>query len=257
MKQGDVLFPILFSVYIDALLTRLKHSGYGCMVGHVYCGAFAYADDIAFVAPTTHALKAVCYICTNFAHEYDVQLNTAKCQLIKYGESDDVPFYFNGMLIEYIRHGFHLGHSIGRVTHCYMVRDVARDCLTHLNGILANFNYCDLQTKYRLFVSYCTSYYGSCLWDLQHKLVDVFYTTWRKAIRRLFGLPRNAQCNLLPLVAACLPIHSQLLNRCANFLNSCLNSNNCILKLLSSLALQGSGSQMANNCNLIKNVFQN
>ena len=58
-----------------------------------------------------------------------------------------------------------------------MVRDVARDFLMHLNGILANFNYCDLQTKYRIFVSYCTSYYESCLWDLQHKLVDVFYTT--------------------------------------------------------------------------------
>ena len=100
--------------------------------------------------------------------------------------------------------------------------------ITHLNGILANFNHCDLQTKYRIFVSYCTSYYGSCLWDLQHRLVGVFYTTWRKAIRRLFGLPRNAHCNMLPLVAACLPIQSQLLNRCANFVNSCLNSNTSI-----------------------------
>ena len=61
---------------------------------------------------------------------------------------------------------------------------------------------------------------------------------------------------MLPLVAACLPIQSQLLNRCANFVNSCLNSNNSILKLLSSLALQGSGSQMANNCNLIKSVYR-
>ena len=91
--------------------------------------------------------------------EYDIQFNTAKCQLIKYGESDDVPFYFNGTLIEYVRHGVHIGHSIGPVTHCYMVRDVARDFVTHMNGILANFNYCDLQTKYRLFVSYCTSTY--------------------------------------------------------------------------------------------------
>ena len=33
-----------------------------------------------------------------------------------------------------------------------MVRDVARDFLTHLNGILANFNYCDLQTKFRLYI---------------------------------------------------------------------------------------------------------
>ena len=127
VKQGGVLSPILFSLYIDELLTRLKHSGYGCMVGYVYCGAFAYADDIALVASTTHALKAMCDICTNFAHEYDIQFNTAKCQLIKYGESDDVPFYFNGTLIEYVRHGVHIGHSIGPVTHCYMVRDVTRD----------------------------------------------------------------------------------------------------------------------------------
>ena len=35
VKQGGVLSPRLFSVYIDELLTRLKHSGYGCMVGHV------------------------------------------------------------------------------------------------------------------------------------------------------------------------------------------------------------------------------
>ena len=86
----------------------------------------------------------------------------------------------------------------------------------------------------------------------------MFYTTWGKAIRRLFGLPRNAHCNMLPLVATGLPIQSQLLNRCANFVNSCLNSNNSryILKLLSSLALQGSGSQMANNCNLIKSVYR-
>ena len=31
-------------------------------------------------------------------------------------------------------------------------------------------SHCDLQTKYSLFVSYCTSYYGSWLWDLQHRV---------------------------------------------------------------------------------------
>ena len=49
----------------------------------------------------------------------NVSWNTAKCQLIKYGEFDDIPFYFNGTLIEYERHGVYLGHSIGPVTHCY------------------------------------------------------------------------------------------------------------------------------------------
>ena len=42
VKQGGVLSPILFAIYIDELLTRLKCSGYGCMIGHIYCGAFGY-----------------------------------------------------------------------------------------------------------------------------------------------------------------------------------------------------------------------
>ena len=64
------------------------------MVGHVYCCAFAYADDIgltlALVPPTTHALKATCDIIIffiNYAHEYDFQFNTAKCQPIKMANS--------------------------------------------------------------------------------------------------------------------------------------------------------------------------
>ena len=46
VKQGGVLSPIPFAIYIDELLTLLKCSGYGCMIGHIYCGAFGYADDL-------------------------------------------------------------------------------------------------------------------------------------------------------------------------------------------------------------------
>ena len=63
--------------------------------------------------------------------------------------------------------------QLARLPIVIIVSYVARDCFTRLNGIIANFNYCDSQTKYRIFVSLCTSYHGSCLWDLQHKLVDL------------------------------------------------------------------------------------
>ena len=45
VKQDRVLSPILFSVYIDELLTRLGVSGFGCMIGHKYYGAIGYADN--------------------------------------------------------------------------------------------------------------------------------------------------------------------------------------------------------------------
>ena len=46
VKQGGVLSPILFSIYIDELLDRLRQSGYGCHIGNIFLGAVAYADDI-------------------------------------------------------------------------------------------------------------------------------------------------------------------------------------------------------------------
>ncbi len=34
VKQGGVLFPVLFAVYIDGLLNRLSKSGVGCYMGN-------------------------------------------------------------------------------------------------------------------------------------------------------------------------------------------------------------------------------
>jgi len=41
VKQGGVIRPILFCIYIDVLLARLKDSGFGCFIGLNYVGALA------------------------------------------------------------------------------------------------------------------------------------------------------------------------------------------------------------------------
>ena len=41
VKQGGVLSPIIFSVYIDGLLVRLHNSGVGCYVGMQFVAALA------------------------------------------------------------------------------------------------------------------------------------------------------------------------------------------------------------------------
>ena len=50
VKQGRVLPPILFSVYIDELLKRLKESEYGCYIGNTYFGALLNADDVTIMS---------------------------------------------------------------------------------------------------------------------------------------------------------------------------------------------------------------
>ena len=57
VKQGGVLSPILFSIYIDRLLILLKESGIGCHLNGTYCGALAYADDITISCPSRRGLN--------------------------------------------------------------------------------------------------------------------------------------------------------------------------------------------------------
>ena len=82
-------------------------------------------------------------------------------------------------------------------------------------------------------------------------VVEEFYTTWRKGIRKLFNLPVYTHCNMVPLLADCLPIHIQIMNQMVRFTHSCLKCNNTCLKMLSHLALQGSGSCMSKSFNYI------
>ena len=50
VRQGGVLSPILFTVYLDDLLSSLKN-GIGCHWDGLFVGAAFYADDIAPLAP--------------------------------------------------------------------------------------------------------------------------------------------------------------------------------------------------------------
>ena len=50
VRQGGVLSPVLFAVYLDGLLEELSDSGVGCYWGHMFAGALCYADDIVILA---------------------------------------------------------------------------------------------------------------------------------------------------------------------------------------------------------------
>ena len=224
------------------------------MIGHIYCSAFGYADDLSIVAPSFHALKMMSKICLAYAKEYDLKCNPSKCQLVKYGNSHkahNIPFYFDNVLVEYKDKAVHLGHTIGPKVHTEVIRDMSHDLTWRVNSVLAYFRFCNSNTKFELVMSYCTSFYGSCLLNLQDKSVDTFYVTWRKAIRRILGVPLKTLCKMLPLIANCLPIETQIISRMVKFVQGCIKSDKPSLKLLSDMALRGSGSHFSKSCNHI------
>ena len=84
MKQGGVISPILFIVYMVELLHYLSSSGVGCYI--VFCGSFGYADDVILLSPTLMSMNKLLNICERFAVEYDVLFNSKKNKLIVYNK---------------------------------------------------------------------------------------------------------------------------------------------------------------------------
>ena len=81
VKQGGVLSPILFTVYFDELLLKLKDSGYGCWIGNTFCGALTYADDVTLLSPTLTSVKLLLKVVESFGEEYFVKFNPSKQSL--------------------------------------------------------------------------------------------------------------------------------------------------------------------------------
>ena len=69
VKQGGVISPIFFSLYIDPLLEYLRISGYGCHMKGVYIGALSYADDITILSPSIRGLNGMLKIYHIFAEK--------------------------------------------------------------------------------------------------------------------------------------------------------------------------------------------
>ncbi len=52
IRQGGVISPALFCVYMDALLKMVEAEGFGCWIGNHYFGSVGYADDLKLLSPS-------------------------------------------------------------------------------------------------------------------------------------------------------------------------------------------------------------
>ena len=57
VRQGSVLSPLLFAVYLDGLLSELVECGVGCYWKNLFAECLCYADDIVLLAPCPSALR--------------------------------------------------------------------------------------------------------------------------------------------------------------------------------------------------------
>ena len=194
VRQGGVPSPILFTVYMDVLLTRLSSLGIGCYSGNHFVGSLCYADDIA---PSPAALRILLDECEKFACEFGLLFNAAKTQLICFGTNGKMPsphssFFFLGAKLVFAESVLHLGHLL----HCSLddtadVVRVTRDMCRKANYLLQTFSSCAPEVKTKLIETHCLSMYGAILWKIDCKQIKSFEIAYNNILRRVWRLPRQ------------------------------------------------------------------
>ena len=264
VKQGAVLSPILFCVYLDNLLILLSNSGIGCFIGRNFVGALAYADDIVLLAPTATALRKLITICESYANEYSITFNPdkTKCLIVPPVGCHchvDCNFFLNDKPITNVSSFTHLGHVISGNMLLIDRADVSLRCtdfIRQANNVLCYFKMLNSHVKYSLFQSFCNSFYGCEIWTLSDTKLDEISVKWRKALRRVWDIPQTTHCNLLPLISECLNIFDEICRRSYNFVVNCYNSKYSLIRNVATHSLCNIGcSVIGNNYAYFRNRF--
>ena len=85
VRQGGILSPVLFAIYMDTLIARLRSLGLGCRIFDSYYGCLLYADDILLLSHSVNAMRLMLAICEQFASEFDLKFNSSKSVAMRIG----------------------------------------------------------------------------------------------------------------------------------------------------------------------------
>jgi len=76
VRQGGILSPQLFAVYIDGVIRKLELSGCGCRLHGLFVGCILYDDDIILLAQTVSDLQKMFDICNDEISALDFYIST-------------------------------------------------------------------------------------------------------------------------------------------------------------------------------------
>ena len=75
IRQGGVLSPYLFAIYVDSLVNKVQSCGHGCYVRYTCVSFLLYANDILLLASSVSSLQLLLGVCEKELERIDMNIN--------------------------------------------------------------------------------------------------------------------------------------------------------------------------------------
>jgi len=111
VRQGNILSPALFAVFIDSMICKLRAAGVDARIGKRYFGCLVNADDILLICHSVTVMQLARYLLRE-PELMDFSFNTVKSVALRIGPRYRhicAPLMLSGSQLAYVEQTKYLG----------------------------------------------------------------------------------------------------------------------------------------------------
>ena len=244
IRQGGVLSPYLFAVYVDGLVDKVQNCGSGCFVNWVCCGIILYADDILLLSPSVTSLQELLRVCEVELQWLDMQINVRKSVCMRIGPRFNATcrslYTVDGNELRWsdsIRYlGVYLTSS--RVLSCSL-KYAKRSFYRAFNGIFGKVGSIASETVViELLKSKCMPilFYGLEVCPLNKSHIKSIDYALNSCLKKIFSTNSQEVISECRDMFHCLPAEDVIAKRKKKFLLRFVNSDNLLCNVFHNIA---------------------
>ena len=239
VKQGGVLSPFIFTVYINDLFDLLRKAGVGCHILNRFLAAIMFADDLALIAPTRSAMQKMITICESYCQDHCLNFNVKKTKAMVFGNNYQSivvePLYLNDEPIHFVTEWKYLGCLItsGKQL-AFSAHNDLRSFRCSANSILSTVKKPGEPTQMHLLYSFSVPIltYAAEVKCLSYNDMHKCAVALNDAIRRIFSFNRWESIRSLRLTLGYDDLFTIFARRRNKFTSQIRSLNNASLSLL-------------------------